>query len=70
MLGPILEEIDEEFNDVTIGKLNVDENPQTAQEFQIMSIPLVILFKDGKAVESLLGLRPKQAYLDAIERHK
>jgi thioredoxin 1 len=70
MLGPILEEIDKEFNDITIGKLNVDENPQTAQEFRIMSIPLVILFKDGEAVESLLGLRPKQAYLDAIERHK
>jgi thioredoxin 1 len=70
MLGPVLEEIDKEFNDVTVGKLNVDENPQTAQEFQIMSIPLVILFKDGEAVESLLGLRPKQAYLDAIERHK
>ncbi len=70
MLGPILEEIDKELDDVTIGKLNVDENPQTAQEFQVMSIPLIILFKDGEAVENMIGLRPKEAYLDAIEKHK
>jgi thioredoxin 1 len=70
MLGPILEEVSKELDDITIGKLNVDENPQTAQEFQVMSIPLVILFKDGEAVESMIGLRPKEAYLEAIEKHK
>jgi len=70
MLGPIIEEIAEEVEGVTIGKLNVDENPQTAQEYQIMSIPNVILFKDGEPVETLIGLRPKEAYLEAIESHK
>jgi thioredoxin 1 len=69
MLGPILEDVDNELDDITIGKLNVDENPQTAQEFQVMSIPLVILFKDGEAVESMIGLRPKEAYLESIEKH-
>jgi thioredoxin 1 len=70
MLGPILEDVGKELDDITIGKLNVDENPQTAQEFQVMSIPLVILFKDGEAVESMVGLRPKEAYLEAIKTHK
>jgi thioredoxin 1 len=70
MLGPILEDVSKELDDITIGKLNVDENPQTAQEFQVMSIPLVILFKNGEAVESMVGLRPKEAYLEAIKTHK
>jgi thioredoxin 1 len=70
MLGPIIEEVAEEVEGVTLGKLNVDENPQTAQEYQIMSIPNVILFKDGEPVETLIGLRPKEAYLEAIENHK
>lgn len=69
MLAPVIEEIANELKDVKIGKLNVDENPQTAGEFQIMSIPAVILFKDGEVVETLIGLRPKEAYLEAIEKH-
>lgn len=70
MLGPIIEEVAGEVEGVTVGKLNVDENPQTAQEYKIMSIPNVILFKDGEPVETLVGLRPKEAYLEAIENHK
>jgi thioredoxin 1 len=70
MLGPIIEEIAGEVEGITIGKLNVDENPVTAGEYKIMSIPNVILFKDGEAVEAIIGLRPKEAYLEAIEKHK
>ena len=70
MLGPIIEEVANEVEGVTVGKLNVDENPQTAGEFQVMSIPTVILFKDGEAVETMIGLRPKEAYMEAIENHK
>lgn len=70
MLGPIIEEVAGEVEGVTVGKLNVDENPQTAQEYKIMSIPNIILFKDGEPVETLVGLRPKEAYLEAIENHK
>jgi thioredoxin 1 len=70
MLGPIIEEIAGEVEGIKIGKLNVDENPVTAGEYKIMSIPNVILFKDGEAVEAIIGLRPKEAYLEAIEKHK
>lgn len=70
MLGPVIEEVANEVEGVTVGKLNVDENPMVAGQFQIMSIPTVMLFKDGQPVETLIGLRPKEAYLQAIEAHK
>jgi thioredoxin 1 len=70
MLGPIIEEVAEEAEGVTVGKLNVDEQQSTAQEYQIMSIPTVMLFKDGEPVETIVGLRTKEAYLEAIENHK
>lgn len=70
MLGPIIEEVAGEVEGVTVGKLNVDENPMIAGQFQIMSIPTVMLFKDGEPVETMIGLRPKDAYLQTIEAHK
>ena len=70
MLAPILEEVSKEAEGVTVAKLNVDEEQATAQEFKIMSIPNVILFKDGTPVETLVGLRPKEDYLEAIKKHK
>ena len=70
MLAPIIEEVAQEVEGVSIGKLNVDENPQIAQQFQVMSIPMVVLFEDGEPVETLIGLRSKEAYLEAIENHK
>ncbi|HCC67824.1 TPA: thioredoxin [Patescibacteria group bacterium] len=70
MLGPIIEEVGSEVKDIKIGKLNVDENPQTAQAFQIMSIPAIMLFKDGEHVETLIGLRPKEDYLAMIEKNR
>ena len=69
MLGPIIAEVATEVKDVKIGKLNVDENPKIAQAFQIMSIPAVILFKDGEVVKTLIGLRPKEDYLKVIEEY-
>lgn len=54
---------------VTIGKLNVDENPNTAFKFQIRGIPAVLLFKDGAVVESVVGLAPKEDFKKVIERH-
>ena len=70
MLGPVIEEIANETKDAKVGKLNVDENNQIAAEYGIMSIPAVFLFKDGEVVETLVGLRPKEDYLEAIENHK
>lgn len=70
MLSPTVEEISKEMGDkVKVGKLNVDENQATAAKYQVMSIPTVMIFKDGEVVEKLIGVQPKQAYVDAINRH-
>lgn len=60
MVGPSLEELDEEYGDkLTVAKLNVDENQEIAQEYNVMSIPTLILFQDGKPVEKVVGAYPK-----------
>lgn len=69
MLGPVIEEIAEETQDAKVGKLNVDESPQTAGKHEVMSIPTVKIFKDGEVVETLVGVRPKDDYLEAIKKH-
>ena len=64
-----MEEISSEEG-VTIYKVNVDECPITATEFQIRSIPMVYLYKDGQVVDSLMGAGYKQLYLDMLEKYK
>ena len=60
MVGPVVEEIAGDHADkVLVGKVNVDENPATASKFGIMSIPTIILFKDGQAAKKVIGARPK-----------
>ena len=62
MLGPVVSKIAEEYEGIIkVGKVNVDEEGELAQRFGIMSIPLVILFKDGKAVKQSLGYKPIDA---------
>jgi thioredoxin 1 len=69
-LGPTMDALAAEFQGrVVVGKLNVDDNPDTAFKYQIRGIPAVLLFKDGKVVESLIGLAPKDDYKKAIEKH-
>jgi thioredoxin 1 len=66
----ILDELDAEYDGaVEILKLNVDESPASAAEFGVMSMPTVILFKDGVPVEKLVGLRPKEAYRNIIAKY-
>ena len=59
MVGPLVDEIAEERDDIKVGKINVDEEPELAAQFQIMSIPTLIVFKDGEVVSKTMGARPK-----------
>lgn len=70
MVSPIIEELAADYEGkVKVGKLNVDDNPQTAMKYRVMSIPTVILFKDGEPVETMVGAAPKNAYEARLERH-
>jgi thioredoxin 1 len=70
MIGPILEELSEEMADkVTIAKLNVDENQQTAGQYGVMSIPTLLFFKDGEVVDQVVGFQPKEALEARINHH-
>ena len=67
MIAPILEEIaDEQGEALQVAKINVDEAGDIARRFEVMSIPTLILFKDGEPVKRIVGAKPKQALLDDI----
>ena len=63
MLGPVVDTIAQERPDVKVGKINVDEQPDLAAAFKIMSIPTLVVMKDGKAAGQLVGVRPKEQIL-------
>lgn len=64
MVAPVLEEIAAEHADkITVVKLNIDENPQTAQAYQVLSIPTMSVFQGGEMVKSIVGAKPKAALL-------
>lgn len=70
-LLPVIEELGQQLEGtVKVGKVNVDENKDLARQFQVMSIPTVIFFKDGKEVERVVGAYPKNAYLQKVEALK
>jgi thioredoxin 1 len=70
MVAPILEEIAADYDgQLKVAKLDVDQNPQVATQFGVMSIPTMILFKDGEAVERLIGYMPKERLLEKITPH-
>jgi len=70
MVGPVLEEIASEHADkITVVKLNIDENPQVARQYSIMSIPTMSVFADGKVVKSIVGAKPKAALLRDLESY-
>lgn len=69
MLAPVLEELAEEYEGrVTVGKVNVDEQPALATHFGIQSIPSVLIFKDGQLTETIVGFRPKQTYTAVLDQ--
>ena len=70
MIAPILDEIAaEQADNLKIGKLNVDQYPQVAQRFQVMSIPTMILFKNGQPVTRLVGAKSKSALIKDLAEH-
>lgn len=70
MIAPVLQEMDEEIGDqIKIGKINVDHNPNTTGQFGVMSIPTLLLFKDGQVVEKIIGFQPKERLMSIIKDH-
>lgn len=70
MLSPVIDELSGEYGEkARFFKLNVDENPVTSMKFNVSSIPTVIVFKNGKLTETLVGFRPKQAFKSAIDKY-
>ena len=63
MVGPILDEIAAERNDIKVGKINVDDQPELAARFGIMSIPTLVVMRNGKVVNQAVGARPKAQIL-------
>lgn len=69
-LAPTIVELaKEQSGKMLVGKLDVDENPATAEKFQVFSIPTMILFKDGTEADRLVGLCPKNRIVEALEKH-
>lgn len=60
ILGPVVEELATEVTTIKIGKVNVDENPETARQFGIMSIPTIKIFKEGQIVKEFIGVQSKE----------
>lgn len=67
MIGPALEEISDEMDDLTVAKLNIDENPQTPTKYGVRGIPTLMLFKDGQVVATKVGAVPKGALSDWVK---
>ena len=66
MLSPVVDEVAEERTDVKVGKVNVDEQPELAGQFGVMSIPTLLVFEQGKLVRHAVGARPKASVLDLL----
>ncbi len=70
VVGPIIEELANEYaGKVKVGKLNVDDNMVSAQQFRVMSIPTVILLKDSQPVEIIIGAQSKNAYQQRLSKY-
>ncbi|MEC7687251.1 MAG: thioredoxin [Candidatus Thermoplasmatota archaeon] len=68
-IAPVLEEIANENSNVVIAKMNTDENPNTASQHGIMSIPTMMIFKNGELVDRLVGAMPKSSIMEKLQVH-
>ncbi|MDQ0174492.1 thioredoxin [Bacillus chungangensis] len=70
MVAPVLEELEAEMGDkVKIVKVDVDENQESASKFGVMSIPTLVVMKDGKEVDKVIGFQPKEALAELLKKH-
>ncbi|RJF72857.1 thioredoxin [Deinococcus cavernae] len=70
IIAPVVEELAGQYEGrVKVGKVNVDDNPATAGQFRVMSIPTLILFKNGQPVDTLVGAQPKRAFEALLDKH-
>jgi thioredoxin 1 len=69
MIGPVIDQLSEEYENVTFGKLNTDENLEISRKFQIMAIPTLLFFKNGELVERVTGVVPKGHIEGLIKKH-
>jgi len=70
-IAPMIEQLaGENAGSVKVGKVNIDENPQVAKEYGVLSIPTLMLFRDGQVVEKLVGARPKSQMQALLDAHK
>ena len=68
-LAPILEEVESELKNVKFAKINTDENIEMAKKYQVSGLPTLMVFKNGEAVERIVGLMPKSSIITNIEKH-
>lgn len=70
MIAPVLEEVDQELGGkVKIAKIDVDENQETAGKYGVMSIPTLLVFKDGEVVDQVVGFQPKEQLIELLNKH-
>ena len=67
MISPVIEEIASEVKNAKVGKINVDEQPELAQEFNVMSIPTLMVIKNGKVEKTAVGFKPKNAIMEMLQ---
>ena len=70
MLGPVIEQLDNQYPDVVVDKVNVDDEQELAMRYGVMSIPTVIFFKDGKEIDRKVGVMPPEAFVQVLEANK
>ncbi len=66
MMSPVIDEIATEHPEIVVGKVDVDENDDLAEQYQVMSIPTILVIKDGKVAETFIGVTPKENILAAL----
>ena len=67
MVSPVLDQVADEVEGIKVGKINVDEQPELANQFRVMSIPTLVVMKNGKVVDSSVGVRPKAQIIKMLE---